>query len=110
MPSRPGAPLAPLTPRQCSLGLQLLAGGEALIPRKETEILGRAALAKLQAMAAGRTSLTVIDVCTGSGNAKWLTCPYHAWVYNLDGTLRGAPGMVATAWPSEARMRSIRSA
>lgn len=25
----------------------------------------------------------------GSGNAKLFTCPYHRWVYNLDGTLRG---------------------
>ena len=65
---RSGVPLAHLTQRQFFLGLELLAGGEALIPRKETEILGRAALAKLQAMAAGRPSLTVIDVCTGSGN------------------------------------------
>jgi len=29
----------------------------------------------------------------GSGNCKVFTCPYHAWVYNLDGTLRGAPHM-----------------
>jgi phenylpropionate dioxygenase-like ring-hydroxylating dioxygenase large terminal subunit len=29
----------------------------------------------------------------GRGNTKLITCPYHAWVYNLDGTLRGAPAM-----------------
>ncbi|MEL6999503.1 MAG: SRPBCC family protein [Pseudomonadota bacterium] len=29
----------------------------------------------------------------GSGNATTLTCPYHGWVYSLDGSLRGAPGM-----------------
>src|SRR4051812_21414231 len=39
-----GVPLAHLTERQSFLGLELLAGPDALIPRKETEILGRAAL------------------------------------------------------------------
>ncbi|MEO1066351.1 MAG: SRPBCC family protein [Pseudomonadota bacterium] len=29
----------------------------------------------------------------GSGNTKTIVCPYHAWTYNLDGTMRGAPGM-----------------
>src|SRR5438067_2428842 len=63
-----GVPLAHLTARQTFLGLEMLAGPEALIPRKETEILGRAALAKIACMARERGKLTVIDVCTGSGN------------------------------------------
>ncbi len=29
----------------------------------------------------------------GQGNVRSVVCPYHAWTYNLDGTLRGAPGM-----------------
>jgi phenylpropionate dioxygenase-like ring-hydroxylating dioxygenase large terminal subunit len=29
----------------------------------------------------------------GRGSAKTITCPYHAWTYNLDGSLRGAPAM-----------------
>ncbi len=63
-----GVPLAHLTERQTFLGLELLAGPDALIPRKETEILGRAALAKITCMARKRGPLVVIDVCTGSGN------------------------------------------
>lgn len=63
-----GIPLAHLTGRQNFMGLELLAGKEALIPRKETELLGRAALDVLRAMAAGRDEVIVVDVCTGSGN------------------------------------------
>ncbi|MGQ0652029.1 MAG: N5-glutamine methyltransferase family protein [Betaproteobacteria bacterium] len=77
---RSGVPLAHLTQRQFFLGLELIAGGEALIPRKETEILGRAALAKLQALSSaggqGGAELTVIDVCTGSGNLA-LACAWY---------------------------------
>ncbi|UXX82835.1 aromatic ring-hydroxylating oxygenase subunit alpha [Roseovarius pelagicus] len=29
----------------------------------------------------------------GRGRARSIVCPYHAWTYNLDGTLRGAPAM-----------------
>ncbi|HUS55766.1 MAG TPA: SRPBCC family protein [Thermohalobaculum sp.] len=29
----------------------------------------------------------------GAGNVRTITCPYHAWTYNLDGTLRAAPRM-----------------
>lgn len=29
----------------------------------------------------------------GSGNVRVITCPYHAWTYSLDGSLRGAPAM-----------------
>jgi release factor glutamine methyltransferase len=63
-----GVPLAHLTARQTFLGIDLLAGPEALIPRKETEILGRAALVKIGCMARKRGPLLVLDVCTGSAN------------------------------------------
>jgi release factor glutamine methyltransferase len=63
-----GIPLAHLTHRQHFMGLEFLAGPEALIPRAETEILARAALAKASALAGARGSITILDVCTGAGN------------------------------------------
>jgi phenylpropionate dioxygenase-like ring-hydroxylating dioxygenase large terminal subunit len=35
----------------------------------------------------------------GCGNAARITCPYHAWVYRLDGQLIGAPYMNQTVGP-----------
>ncbi|CAH0347973.1 peptide chain release factor N(5)-glutamine methyltransferase [Aquabacterium sp. CECT 9606] len=65
-----GTPLAHLTGRQHFMGLELLAGPQALIPRSETELLANAALNKLRLLAAerGNDPVMVIDVCTGSGN------------------------------------------
>jgi choline monooxygenase len=31
------------------------------------------------------------EVVTGEGNRQTLQCPYHAWTYDLDGSLRAAP-------------------
>jgi release factor glutamine methyltransferase len=63
-----GIPLSYLTGKQHFLGLELYAAPGALIPRRETEILGRAALALIKEAATLRGATTVIDVCTGSGN------------------------------------------
>jgi release factor glutamine methyltransferase len=63
-----GVPLAHLSGRQQFMGLEMLAGKDALIPRRETELLGRAALDVLRKVAASRESVRVVDVCTGSGN------------------------------------------
>jgi phenylpropionate dioxygenase-like ring-hydroxylating dioxygenase large terminal subunit len=30
------------------------------------------------------------ELLTGSGTTRAIVCPYHAWVYDLDGTLKGA--------------------
>lgn len=59
-----GSPLAHLTGRQSFMGVELLAGPEALVPRVETEILGRTAI-DLVHRAEGTL---VIDLCTGAGN------------------------------------------
>jgi release factor glutamine methyltransferase len=63
-----GTPLAHLTGRQQFMDMELLASTDALIPRKETELLGRVALERLLALVAERGAAKVIDVCTGSGN------------------------------------------
>ncbi len=63
-----GTPLAHLTARQHFMGLEMLASRDALIPREETELLGRAALAVLREVADGTGTARAIDLCTGSGN------------------------------------------
>jgi release factor glutamine methyltransferase len=63
-----GVPLAHITERQRFMGLELLAGPQALIPRRETELLGEAAAELLWAAAQGDQPVLALDVCTGSGN------------------------------------------
>jgi phenylpropionate dioxygenase-like ring-hydroxylating dioxygenase large terminal subunit len=38
-----------------------------------------------------------MQVCEGSGNSTTFKCPYHHWIYGLDGRLLGAPAMERTA-------------
>lgn len=64
-----GVPLAHLSGRQRFMGLELLASAQALIPRRETELLARAAIDTLRdRVVAERGQATVIDACTGCGN------------------------------------------
>lgn len=63
-----GVPLAHQTERQSFMDVEMLAGPGALIPRRETELLGRAATSLLCRQAETATVVTVVDVCTGSGN------------------------------------------
>ena len=63
-----GTPLAHLTGWQRFMGLELMASREALVPRKETELLGTLALTVLQLLVHDQKTARVIDVCTGAGN------------------------------------------
>lgn len=37
-----------------------------------------------------------MQVCEGQGNTTTFKCPYHHWIYGLDGRLLGAPAMERT--------------
>lgn len=63
-----GVPLAHLTQRQRFLGMEMFCSADALVPRKETELLAGTAIARAKAIAAERGSCRVVDVCTGCGN------------------------------------------
>jgi release factor glutamine methyltransferase len=49
------------------MGLELLAMPGVLVPREETELLGRTSVGKLREAGSG-SALRVIDMCCGSGN------------------------------------------
>ena len=61
-------PLAYITGRQQFMGVELLADKRALIPRKETEILGNKALELSKQIAEKIKPALVIDTCCGAGN------------------------------------------
>lgn len=63
-----GVPLAHLTGRQRFMDMEMLAGPDALVPRKETELLAQAAIELARDSASNGKPATTIDVCTGSGN------------------------------------------
>jgi release factor glutamine methyltransferase len=61
-------PLAHITKRQNFMGIELLSDKRALIPRKETELLGKRALALSKAISGAKGKIRIIDACCGSGN------------------------------------------
>ncbi|MBE9510637.1 MAG: peptide chain release factor N(5)-glutamine methyltransferase [Bacteroidetes bacterium] len=63
-----GLPLAYITGRQSFMGVELLSDKRALIPRKETEILGGIAIEFCQRLSQSKQNITIFDVCCGSGN------------------------------------------
>lgn len=61
-------PLAHITGRQSFMGIELLSDHRALIPRKETEMLGRKALELSFDIASKKKRVRVMDICCGAGN------------------------------------------
>jgi len=61
-------PLAHITGRQRFMGIDFICDRRALIPRKETEILGWKALELSFELAQIRHNIKIIDVCCGAGN------------------------------------------
>jgi release factor glutamine methyltransferase len=61
-------PLAYITGRQRFMGIDFICDNRALIPRKETEILGWKALELSLEMAQTMPQVNVVDVCCGAGN------------------------------------------
>lgn len=61
-------PLSYITGRQRFMGIDFICDKRALIPRKETELLGRKALSLSEELALGKRRINIIDVCCGSGN------------------------------------------
>ena len=63
-----GVPLSHITGRQNFMDLEMISDSRALIPRKETEILGNKALELLLEISNITKPVNIIDVCCGSGN------------------------------------------
>ena len=61
-------PLAHITGRQRFMGVDFICDQRALIPRKETEILGLKALEISLRLSKNGQRINVIDVCCGAGN------------------------------------------
>jgi release factor glutamine methyltransferase len=61
-------PLSYITGRQNFMGIELLSDHRALIPRKETEILGKKALELAKTITEEKSNATVMDICCGAGN------------------------------------------
>jgi release factor glutamine methyltransferase len=63
-----GTPLAYLIGHQTFMGIEFLATPEAMIPRKETELLAQTALDLVHTLVAERGVVCGLDLCTGCGN------------------------------------------
>jgi release factor glutamine methyltransferase len=81
-----GIPLAHLTGRQSFMDIEFISDDRALIPRKETEILGRTSLEICRILSKDKSAINIFDVCCGSGNLGLALASIHpnAKVYLSD--------------------------
>lgn len=79
-------PLAHVTGRQSFMGIELLSDKRAMIPRKETEILGKMALGISNHLAQEKKTIRVMDICCGAGNLGLTIAHYNpkAMVFATD--------------------------
>jgi release factor glutamine methyltransferase len=79
-------PLAYITGRQSFMGIELLSDRRALIPRKETEILGKTALYLSDQIAQEKQIVSVMDICCGSGNLGLAVAHFNskAFIHSTD--------------------------
>jgi len=79
-------PLAHITQRQNFMGIELLSDKRALIPRKETEILGINALELSKLLTKEKGKIRIIDTCCGCGNLGIALAFYNTncTVYSTD--------------------------
>jgi len=81
-----GVPLAHLTERQCFMGLDYIVNKGLYIPRKETEMLAKTAIAAILKDFPSEKNVTVIDVCTGIGTVALAIAHYcnNSRIYGSD--------------------------
>ncbi len=65
-----GVPLPHITGRQHFMELEMICGPDALVPRRETELLACAAIDASHSLPP-KANLRALDVCTGSGNVAF---------------------------------------
>lgn len=63
-----GIPLSHIVGRQDFMGIEMLSGPEALVPRVETQLLAGVAIELASEIGRISPMVRVVDVCTGSGN------------------------------------------
>ena len=79
-----GLPLSHLTGREHFMGMELLAGPQALVPRKETELLAQVAI-DFARQGSAHAQMNIVDVCTGSGNVA-LAVAHHVHGVRVHGS------------------------
>jgi release factor glutamine methyltransferase len=72
-----GVPLAYLIGKQEFMGIKLLASSDAMIPRKETIILGQLVLDTAKIISDDQSNFYMVDLCTGSGNIALLVASHY---------------------------------